>query len=331
VSCRRRRALKEVVSVADDGAVGVEGGESARGVVVAVGGPVSGVFFGEGGGGWRVELAFEPVEYGRCGVGRGDGEIRLEGGRVLHGRVGADQALVGVVAGEDAPGVLDAQALGEEEAREGGHEGAVDDGSEAGRAVGVVVHCCSVGGDEGGGWRSAEVGEGCGVCVLQECSEDLFVLVIAYHWIEAGRLREGLLEWYLPVLAGVDGDLMHDGRGAGAGAHDGHAVAVASKAVDVLLYPVNGESLVVEGAVGGAVGGLEGWSGKPAKCAELIVSGDVAGAGCCCGIKLRLCNEAGRVALGFFRSGVEAATVDPDDDRHSFPAIRRGIVVHIDR
>jgi hypothetical protein len=160
-----------------------------------------------------------------------------------------------------------------------------------------------------------EVGEGCGVCVLQECGEDLFVLVIAYHL----------------VLAGVGGNLIHDGRGGGTDAHDGHAIAVASKVVDVLLYPVEGESLVVEGGVGGAVGGLEGWSGKPAECAEPIVNGDVAGAWCCCGIKLRLCNEAGWIALGFFRSGVEAATVDPDDDRHSLPAIRRGIVVHIDR
>lgn len=236
------------------------------------------------------------------------GEVGLEVG--LEGRGGGqqwggeEQAFERVVADHDVEGV--GEGAGQEGvAWEGGGEDAVDDGAVGEGAVGLGGgDLGGVGGDDGGGGEGAGLGEGGDVEVLEEVLEGGFLDEVGGRGEEARGLGDGLREGD-GLLAGEGGDLVHDGAAAGGFADDGDAGWVAAEEVDVLLHPLEGKALVVEGGVGDAAGGLEGWAGEPSEGPEAVVQRDeddfVVASG----------DEASRI-VAVLVAGCVAAAVDPN-------------------
>jgi len=64
---------------------------------------------------------------------------------------------------------------------------------------------------------------------------------------------------------------VHYAAAAGRFTHEGYLIWVASKEVDVVLYPLNSEALVVKSCVRRAAFLLERGTREPAHCAEPIV------------------------------------------------------------
>lgn len=82
-------------------------------------------------------------------------------------------------------------------------------------------------------------------CEAEGPLENSLVLIVARARDPSGALRDGLLERNLALQPAIGGDLMHDRPAASAFADDGNAVWVAAKEVDVLLHPLERQTLVV--------------------------------------------------------------------------------------
>ena len=106
---------------------------------------------------------------------------------------------------------------------------------------------------------------------VEEAEEGLkgcFLLETAWHGLPSRRLRDGLCKrsWSFETTKG--GDLVHDGAAASRFTKNSHSFLVAAEPMNIVLYPLKRQSLVVKCSIGCSVR-LKCGAGKPAKSAKL--------------------------------------------------------------
>lgn len=143
--------------------------------------------------------------------------------------------------------------------------------------------------------QSAKFGERCGVGKVQELPVGVLKLDVRLHWLPSRALRHCLLEGRLALETSVRGDLVHDTASTSRFTENCDAVLVASKQMNVLLYPLKGKTLVIKTNVGSTAFRLERGTGLPSECTEAVVErhvDDVAVRGVA-----RSSNESSRVVV----------------------------------